>query len=67
MTAVNQFQCDGCEKSFDARFNGEHWVPPLGWGEFVDSETGSNLGLHACPSCISEVLKRKSEPKDTEP
>lgn len=59
MTAIHEFKCDGCRKKIKAYYNGEHWLPPTGWVEIMDSDRAELTGDHLCEKCRPKVKKSR--------
>ena len=61
MSFIAKHKCDSCGKTSESIFNGEHWLPPVGWSEILDAHTGNNLKLSLCPECIAKLSKPQSK------
>lgn len=55
MSKLFQFRCDSCNLYAEAKFNGEHYLPPKGWCELIDTETTCHVA-HLCDVCSCTLL-----------
>lgn len=59
MSQINLFKCDACKKKVPARYNGEHFLPPVGWVSLVDTDQCRNTGEHLCINCLPNTPRNK--------
>lgn len=59
MTAIHEFKCDTCNKRTPAKYNGVHWLPPVGWVDLFDNNTVRTTGEHLCDKCRPPKKKEK--------
>lgn len=62
VSAIHKFKCDKCSRTVDAKWNREHWLPPVGWAEIHDSASTNLIG-HLCEKCVP---KKKPKPEKGE-
>lgn len=61
MSAIHEFKCDGCKTRVKARYNGEHYLPPVGWVELTDANTVRSTGEHLCSNCLPKTPQNKGK------
>lgn len=61
MSQINLFKCDACKKQVPAKYNGEHYLPPVGWVQLVDTDTVKNTGEHLCTDCLPKTPQNKQK------
>lgn len=61
MSLKHTFTCNRCENKIDAKYNGEHFLPPEGWMELYDPLTAKTLDIHLCKRCTTRAIEQ--EPK----
>lgn len=57
VTFVARFRCDQCKKWAQAKYNGEHYLPPSGWSYVSDSNGVEVTGAHLCKECTPKPLR----------
>jgi hypothetical protein len=50
---LHEVKCDSCEEKAPLKYNGEHWLVPVGWMELYDENEAKNIDIHVCKKCIS--------------
>lgn len=50
MSRINAFECDSCKEVEEAKWNGEHYLPPDGWVNLHDFNLAQDVG-HLCGIC----------------
>lgn len=53
----HEFSCDGsgCKEKVKALYNGEHYLPPIGWVQLYDENQAQCLDYHLCPDCRPKI------------
>ena len=59
MSRINKFKCDYCKKVVDARWNGEHFLPPDHWASIYDERLAAKTGEHICNNCLPKTPLNK--------
>lgn len=49
MTAIHKFACNCCDKTVEAKWNGEHYLPPEDWVKVVTAQ--ECIVGHLCKVC----------------
>lgn len=55
MSKKFQFECDSCHHLAEAKYNGEHYLPPKGWVEMTEVQSMGQVG-HLCDICSCASL-----------
>lgn len=56
MSFKAEFKCDGCFKKGEAKYNGEHYLPPQKWKRLYSDEEATALNIHFCDRCVNMVM-----------
>lgn len=51
MSKSFEFDCDKCGVRADAKWNGEHWLPPADWVTLLDDKKNLSVDMHLCDDC----------------
>ena len=63
MTEIHEYKCDYCLARAPLKYNGEHWLPPIGWTNLYDFNKAEHEKIHVCPSCRPNPVGRSKDPK----
>lgn len=63
MSLKHTFTCERCDKKVEAKYNGEHYLPPPEWIEILDPKSGCSLNKHLCGRCGERALEKEENPK----
>ena len=63
MSFIRAIKCDNCLIRVQPKFNGEHWLPPIGWVEIYNPDLAENTGQHLCPKCKPKMRTERVSSK----
>lgn len=56
---VFEYKCDLCGRKAPAKYNGEHWLVPVGWVQLWDDNLARTIDEHICSNCKPKPKKAK--------
>lgn len=57
MSQFHEYQCNCCGVRVSSQYNGEHFLPPVGWMALLSPHTTQTDGNHICPRCFKKHFK----------
>lgn len=53
--------CSMCNKESDMKYNGEHYLCPVGWYEFYDDYNSKHTNIHICDVCFVSLKQKETD------